>query len=428
MPPREHLRTARSRAQLTAGVRDWYRIVNKAGDEDGTAQVYVYDEIGYLGIGAQQFVDELGEITAERIDLHLNTPGGEVWDGLAIHNAIRRHKANVTVHVDGLAASIGSVIAMAGDRVVMGRGSQMMIHDALGICIGNAADMREMVELLDRASDSIAGLYAEKAGGTVDQWRNRMRDETWYFGPEALKAGLADEVVGAGEPHGEPAVTDQVPDRSDQWDLTIFRYPGRGKAPDPATDTAQQPPPGVQLTYNGQPADPATVAAELVKLARTEPAPPVDTTTPDVAPSPVGTVTPVHHTDTVDRQWDSDTHVGRLDSPMTLATARAMYAWYDSDRVDDGQIVKDACSLPHHEVSGDGEPGAANLAGVRNALSRLSQSDIPESDHAAIRRHLQTHLDDAPDEDTTDELPAAQPENRHDMADVFRRAIREAVS
>lgn len=106
-----------------------------------------------------------------------------------------------------------------------------------------------------------------------------------------------------------------------------------------------------------------------------------------------------HDTDTSDQSWESSTHVTRLSSPMSLETARSMYAWYDSDRVEDGEIVKAACSLPHHEVSQDGSPGAANLNAVRNALSRLPQSNIPESDHEAVRSHLNNHL---PDDDNNE--------------------------
>ena len=111
------------------------------------------------------------------------------------------------------------------------------------------------------------------------------------------------------------------------------------------------------------------------------------------------TAVPSHDTSTVNRAWDASTHERRLSSPMSLATARAMYAWYDGDRVEDGQIVKDACKLPHHEVSDDGRPGPANLNGVRNALARLPQSDIPAQEHEAVRRHLRAHLEAAGGED-----------------------------
>lgn len=210
-------RLARPVAKLREGRTDWYRIANKA---DG-AEVYIYDEIGYFGTTAKDFITDLNDIDRDRISLHLNTPGGEIFDGLAIYNALRSHRAQVTVHVDALAASIGSVIAMGGDHRVMARQSQMMIHDGHGICVGNAADMRELADLLDRTSDDIASVYADRAGGSTKQWRDRMRAETWYSAKEAVAAGLADEVAGNSS-------------ASASWDLTIFNFAGRANAPEPA--------------------------------------------------------------------------------------------------------------------------------------------------------------------------------------------------
>ncbi|MET8862285.1 head maturation protease, ClpP-related [Nonomuraea sp. NPDC004580] len=172
--------------------RPWFSISNQSGDH---AEVIIYDEIGYGGYTAQDLVRELRQLGNSDLTVRLNSPGGEVFDGLAVHNAIKRHPGYVTVHVDGLAASIASVIAMAGDRIVVARNAQMMVHDASGICIGNAADMREMIALLDRISDTIAGVYAERAGGTARQWRKTMQEERWYSADEAIAAGLADELA-----------------------------------------------------------------------------------------------------------------------------------------------------------------------------------------------------------------------------------------
>lgn len=109
----------------------------------------------------------------------------------------------------------------------------------------------------------------------------------------------------------------------------------------------------------------------------------------------VAVACPMHHTDTVETPWDGGANEKRLPSPMSLDTAKAMYGWYDNNQASDGKIVKAACKLPHHMVSENGTPGAANLPGVRNALARLPQSNIPMADHPAIRAHLQAHLDDA---------------------------------
>lgn len=214
------LRTARPMARLTQGRNDWYRITNLAGAK---AEVYIYDEIGYFGVTADDFVRDLRAIDAQSIDLHLNTPGGDVFDGIAILNALRAHPAEVTTIVDGIAASAGSFIAQAGDHRVMMRNSQLMIHDAHGLSIGNAKDMQEMAGLLDKQSDNIASIYADRAGGTTDEWRARMHAETWYSASEAVAAGLADEVDG------------DAPPSQNNWDLSIFNYAGREAAPAPET-------------------------------------------------------------------------------------------------------------------------------------------------------------------------------------------------
>lgn len=206
----------------------WYKI--EVGNKANTAEVYLYDEIGYWGVSAADFVADLNEVAkdAKAITVRINSPGGDVFDGIAIGNALRNHKASVTVQIDGLAASAASFIAaMAGDEVVMGAYSQMMIHDASGLAMGNAGDMREMADLLDRISDNIAQVYADKAGGSRSFWRDRMRDETWYDGPEAVAAGLADSSLAPEDDEEEPTGARNA------WDLSGFSYPGRQSAPAP---------------------------------------------------------------------------------------------------------------------------------------------------------------------------------------------------
>jgi ATP-dependent protease ClpP protease subunit len=172
----------------------FWRIDNKAGD-NGPAEIYLYDEISFWGVSAQSFATELGTVTAKDVTVRVNSPGGDVFDGIAIGNLLASHPATVTVQVDALAASIASVIAVMGaDRLVMGPHSQMMIHDASGFAIGNATDMREAATMLDMVSDNIAEVYAVKAGGTPAAWRKTMKAETWYTAQEAVDAGLADEV------------------------------------------------------------------------------------------------------------------------------------------------------------------------------------------------------------------------------------------
>lgn len=171
--------------------RSWYRIENSASA--GLTAVYIYDEIGMWGVNAADFMDALRQVSGN-IELHLNSPGGDVFDGIAIFNCLRAHSGRVDVVIDSLAASAASVIAQAGDTVTMMPGSQMMIHDAAGLCMGNAEDMAQMAAMLDQQSDNIAGIYAAAAGGTREEWRERMRAETWYMAEEAVAAGLADGI------------------------------------------------------------------------------------------------------------------------------------------------------------------------------------------------------------------------------------------
>lgn len=203
----------------------WYRIENKKAP--GKATVYIYDEIGMWGLTAQDFVNEINELEdVKNIELHLNTPGGNVFDGLAIYNTLRQHPASVHVIIDAMAASIGSVVAQAGDQVTITRNGTMMIHDAMMLAAGNAEDMLEAADILNRFSDNIADIYAFNAGGDVKEWRARMKAETWYSAKEALDAGLVNEMLDADDEEAEEA--------TDRWDLSVFNHAGRADAPSPA--------------------------------------------------------------------------------------------------------------------------------------------------------------------------------------------------
>lgn len=183
------LRKRQPQAKLEGAA--WFRIENAAADE---AELYIYDEIGMWGVTANEFAQELRDIKAGVINLHLNSPGGDVFAGIAIFNSLQSHPSQIHGKVDGLAASIASVIAMACDDLQIAKNAQMMIHDPSGFTIGNADDHREMADLLDASSDIIAEVYADKAGGTTAEWRSAMKATTWYRGSEAVEAGLADGV------------------------------------------------------------------------------------------------------------------------------------------------------------------------------------------------------------------------------------------
>lgn len=185
-----------------------YRIANAAGDE---AVIRIYDEIWFLGVNADDFVRDLQDVTANKIRVEINSPGGDVFDGIAIYNALRTHPAHVTTRVDGIAASIASVIAQAGDHRIMLGASQMMIHNAWGVTIGDTADHADMSVLLEQQDDIIAGIYASRSGGDRENFRALMSAETWLSDQRAVDEGLADEVVEPARPQDRaPTLHDEI--------------------------------------------------------------------------------------------------------------------------------------------------------------------------------------------------------------------------
>lgn len=173
----------------------WFRFENKG--PKNAAKVYIYDDIGEYGVTAADFareLDALGEDTD--IELHLNTPGGFVYEGIAIHTNLKQRKAKVTAYVDGLAASAGSAIAMAADEVIIARNAQFMIHNASGLCAGTSKDMAWMAEALEKQNTNLADMYVQKAGKDEAYWLEYMDAETFFSAQEAVKEGLADKILG----------------------------------------------------------------------------------------------------------------------------------------------------------------------------------------------------------------------------------------
>lgn len=183
-------------ARAEPGKHNWYRMEAKAEE----ATVYIYDEIGFWGITADAFVKDLNKLTAKTITLRLNTPGGSVFDGVAIYNALVNHPATINTHIDGLAASMGSIVALAGDKVHMAQNAQYMIHQPWSMVIGDAATMRKEAEVLDKISaGSFVSTYAAKTGLQAEEINTMMDAETWLNADEAKERGFVDEITGKAE-------------------------------------------------------------------------------------------------------------------------------------------------------------------------------------------------------------------------------------
>ena len=174
-------------------MQSWYSI--RAADK-AAAEILVYDEIGGFGVGARSFVDDLKALGAvKNLTVRINSPGGSSFDGVAIYNALARHPAHKTVWVDGFAASAASVVAMAGDEIIMPANTIMMVHEPYGAALGTAADMRSMADALDRARRSIVGIYAAKTERATEEIEGLLAAETWMSAEEAFDLGFADRVA-----------------------------------------------------------------------------------------------------------------------------------------------------------------------------------------------------------------------------------------
>lgn len=172
--------------------KNWYKIENAIDTESAT--IHLYDEIGGYGISASEFCKDLSGVTSKNIMLKINSPGGSVFDGCAIYNALKEHAAIVTVHVDGLAASIASAITMAGDKIIMAKNAMLMLHCAWSGIYGNAAEMRKTADVLAKIDGTLVDTYAERTGMGKRAVKQMMDDETWLTAAEALKAGFCDSI------------------------------------------------------------------------------------------------------------------------------------------------------------------------------------------------------------------------------------------
>lgn len=206
-----------------------------AATDSTEATLYLYGPIdswgGFWGISAAEVATALAGLPAgtTEITMRINSPGGEVFEAVAIANLLRDHDARIVARVDGLAASAASFLAVSADETIMGENTEMMIHDAWGIAMGNAADMQAYADLLDKTSNNIADAYAKKSGSTREVMRDYMLKESWLSAEETVALGLADSINTADAP------AEDQPAASMKFDLkALFEHDGRAAAPAPA--------------------------------------------------------------------------------------------------------------------------------------------------------------------------------------------------
>lgn len=170
----------------------WFNLSN---NDDKSVSIYIYDEIGFFAVEARDVIEQIRDITADLIHLHINSPGGSIYHAQGIYNALRQHKAKVITHIDGMAASAASWVALAGDEVHIAANGLVMIHDPMTIMLGNAAELRKEADVLDKFGESIAGIIAERTGNTREDVLAKMHAEIWFDANQAKEYGFATHVV-----------------------------------------------------------------------------------------------------------------------------------------------------------------------------------------------------------------------------------------
>lgn len=176
---------------------DWYEV--KAQADEG-AEILIYDVIGWPYNDAADLVRHIADLKGKEITARLNTPGGDVFDGIAIFNALKNHDAKVTIRVESLAASMGSVLAMAGREIQAYSSAMLMIHDPWVVTAGNQYELREVADILEKISGNILDIYTGKTKSGKKDMRDLMKAETWLTAKEAKERGFIDTIIEAGKP------------------------------------------------------------------------------------------------------------------------------------------------------------------------------------------------------------------------------------
>ena len=171
--------------------KNWYSINNKAAK---AADIYIFDEIGNYGVTAKQFISDIKNLKGKPINLRINSLGGDVFDGMAMYNVIKRREAKTTVFIEGIAASIATIIALGADKIVMAENSLFMIHNAWGGTMGDAKDMKKTAETLEKISAELTDIYSKKTGLSNKVIKGMMDEETWLNAEEAYDLGFVDVI------------------------------------------------------------------------------------------------------------------------------------------------------------------------------------------------------------------------------------------
>jgi len=167
-------------------MKSWFSVKNSINNK---VELSIHDEIGLWGVSAKDFIEVLDRGLTD-ISVSIHSPGGSALDGIAMYNALRNHPAKVSVHVEGIAASAASIVAMAGDEITMPEDAFLMIHNPWTMASGESEDLRAVADTLDKMRDSLVNIYQKRTGISGADIESMLNEETWMNGTEALEKGF----------------------------------------------------------------------------------------------------------------------------------------------------------------------------------------------------------------------------------------------
>jgi len=172
--------------------REWYSM----DTSEGQTEVLIYDVIGWPFIDANMFARDFNRIESKEITVGINSPGGDVFDGTAIFNTIESHPARIITRIDGVAASMASIVALAGDEIQIAKNAYYMMHNPWSFAMGDYIEFQKEADLLKRIAGTLAQTYSDRTSIKIETVQAMMDDETWIIGEELVDQGFADKVVG----------------------------------------------------------------------------------------------------------------------------------------------------------------------------------------------------------------------------------------
>lgn len=324
----------------------FYALEHTANNE---TTVTLYDEIGAFGAGSKEFLADLAKLDGQHIHLHINSPGGSVIEGTAIYNALRRHQGGLTVHIDALAASMASVIAMAGAPVYMADNALLMIHNPWTVSMGESKDLRKEADLLDKLKVNLRNAYVRKTGLNADEVSAMMDNETWLDAVEAVALGFADAIE-----EGVAAAATATPE------MLRARFDNFAKAQNTMNPTEI-------ITYSAEVAEQAAEVITATVVSESAPAEqPAAEPAPEVAAEPAAQEAQVE----AQHEAQAEAPAAPAEEPQAkLAAADSILAKYNALVAE-----RDAAVAGLKEASAKIEFLRAEIAVEREALDRLERS------------------------------------------------------